>query len=80
MIIIRNTHYIAFTLVNTRHIADYAIFMLIDMAYTLHYVIFSGGEYYLYHVLLSIFGGRILFILCTTEYFRKSILKGTGAY
>ena len=40
MLIINNS--IVFTLVDTRYIKDYEVFML-DTAYTVHYVVFSGG-------------------------------------
>ena len=36
----------------------------------MYYVVFFGGKHFLYYALHSIFGGWILFILCTTEYFR----------
>ena len=48
----------------------YAVFSGVDTICTMHYVVFSGGGYYLYYALRSIFGGWILFILCTTQYFR----------
>ena len=32
--------------------------------------IYSGGRYCVYYALRSIFGGWILFMLCTTQYFR----------
>ena len=41
-----------------------------DIIYTIYYEVFSGGGYYLYHALDSIFGGWILFILCSTQYIR----------
>ena len=37
----------------------------------MHYGVFLGGGYSLYYALRSIFGGRILFILCITQYFRE---------
>ena len=40
----------------------------------MHYAVFSGGRYYLYFALRSIFGGWILFVLCTTKNFRGWIL------
>jgi len=46
--------------------------MLMDTAYIMHYMVFSGGEYYLYHALRSIFGGWIIFVQCTTQYFRRA--------
>jgi len=36
----------------------------------MHYVVFSRSGYHLYYALCSIFGEWILFILCTTQYFR----------
>ena len=46
--------------------------MLMDSAYIMHYVVFSGGGYYLYYALPSIFGGWILYILCITQYIREA--------
>ena len=40
-----------------RYYKVYGVFMLIDTAYTKHYIVFSGGGYYLYCALRSIFGG-----------------------
>ena len=76
-----NKEYAVFTLLDyTLYTKDYTVFMLIDTAYTRHYVVFSGGGYYLYYALRSTFGGWIQFISCTTQYFRKLIQTGTGAY
>ena len=69
-----------FTLANISYATEYAVFVLMDTAYTMNYVDFSGDGYYLYNALRSIFEGQILFILCTMQYFRGPILKGTGTY
>ena len=49
----------------------YALFSTVDIIYTMHYTVFSEGGYYLYYALQSIFGGWILFILCTKQYSRE---------
>ena len=72
--------YAVLALVDTCYTKDYEVFMLMGTAYSMYYVVFSGGDYYLYYALRGIFGGWILFILCTTQYFRGVILKGIGAY
>ena len=38
--------------------------------YTMHYAVLLGDGYYLYYALRSIFRGQIIFILCTSWYFR----------
>ena len=40
--------------INTMHVAE---FRGMDTFYTMHYAVFSGGGYYLYYALRSIFGG-----------------------
>ena len=37
-------------------------FRAANTMYTMHYAVFSGGEYYVYYALRNIFEGRILFI------------------
>ena len=51
----------------------YVEFRGVDTIYTMHYAVYSGGEYNIYYALRSIFRGWILFILIFGG-------KGTGAY
>ena len=44
-------------------------FQRVNIVCTMHYAVFSGGGYYLYYALCSIFRGRILFVLFITQYF-----------
>ena len=54
--------------VYTIYTMHYKVFLGVDTNYTMHYTVFSEGGYYLYYALCSIFRGRIIFILCTTQY------------
>ena len=54
--------------ISTMH---YAVFS--GDGYYLYYAlaVFSGDGYYFYYALCSIFGGWILFLLCTMQYIRR---------
>ena len=47
-----------FRSVDTRYTKDYAVFMLMDTAYSKHFAVLSGGGYYLYYVLRNIVLGQ----------------------
>ena len=68
---------------DTIHTMDYAGFS------GGRYEVFSGCGYDLYYALRSIFGGSRIFILCTTQYFRRvdtictmyhEVFSGCGYY
>ena len=46
----------------------------------MHYVVFSGGKYYLLYTLRSIFGEWIIFVLYTRQYFREVDIVYTMNY
>ena len=54
--------------IRDRFITQY--FQGVDTICTIHYAVFSGGGYYLYYALRSIFKGRIQFLLSITQYFQ----------
>ena len=50
----------------TIYTINYEVFWAVDTILTMHYVIFSGGGYYSYYALSSIFREWVIFIVCTT--------------